>query len=55
MSYIQEVLEEIKAEDGQHITKDHLFREWLNYEGLIGYDHQIKSVIKEIYGIDLKG
>lgn len=53
MSYIQDVLEEIKAEDGQNVSKDHLFKEWLNYEGIIGYDYKIKSVIKEIYGIDL--
>jgi len=53
MSYIQEVLEEIKTDDGHNVSKNHLFKEFLNYEGIIGYDGMIKAAIKEIYGIDL--
>lgn len=53
MNYIQEVLEEIKSEDGYNVSKNHLFKEWLKYEGFFGYEMKIKSVIREIYGIDL--
>jgi hypothetical protein len=51
---IREVLDEIREKDGQDVSSDHLFREWLNYEGIIGYDREIKTAIKIIYGIDLE-
>jgi hypothetical protein len=50
---IVEILDEIKEEDGQESSKNHLFREWLNYEGIIGYDYKIKAAIELIYNIDL--
>lgn len=49
---IKDILNEIK-EDGQDANNNHLFREWLNYEGIIGYDGRIKVAIKMIYNIDL--
>lgn len=52
---IKEILDEIREEDGQAVSKNHLFREWLNYEGIIGYDSNIKAAIEIIYGVDLEG
>jgi hypothetical protein len=54
MTYITEIIEEIKQEDGQNVSKDHLFKEWLKYEGIHGYDKTIKAAIKMIYGLDVK-
>ena len=51
---IVDIIEEIKEEDGQKVGKDHLFKEWLKYEGIHGYDETIKSAIRLIYGIEVE-
>lgn len=37
------------------LTPDEVLKEWLDWEGIIGYDTQIKRAIEAIYQISLKG
>lgn len=36
------------------MSKNEMFEYLLNYEGLIGYDYWIKSLVKDLYGITIE-
>lgn len=35
------------------LSKNEAFKKYLEWEGIIGYEHMIKQLIKDIYGVDL--
>ncbi len=42
-----------RDEEFNSLSPNEVFHIRLEYEGLIGYDYWIKSLVKEVYGIDL--
>lgn len=56
MDYIYKLL--LKADytllEISRMTKDEMFENILNYEGLIGYAHWIKDIIESLYDMEVK-
>lgn len=36
------------------LTNNELFEEWLNWEGILGYDRTLRNLVEQIYGVELK-
>ncbi len=54
--FIRWLLEEVGIPEVEleEANKTELFEQILEYEGIIGYQHWILEVIRQIWGIDLK-
>lgn len=43
----------LPIDEAHSMSRGEIFEAWLNYEGYIHCAHEIKTIVQEVYGIDL--